>query len=150
MGAAEAGTAGIVVPKAFPLGNVSIEWASSGVRNMPNAMQLRVDAGAVLDFTNVTGGQTVDAITVDVSGGGTIRNAKFAAVGTVFLTGVSDGMEIRDMSVPLALEDCEGLDNLGLWTICVNGEAQRPGKYHVAYRDGQLYFLGNGLRIIVK
>lgn len=150
MGAADKGLGGTDVPKAFLLCNTDIDLASPGVRNMPVSMQVRVDAGAVLDFTNVTGGQTVDAVSVDAAGGGTVRNARFADSGTVFLTGVGDGVRIADMSVPLALEDCMEKENLGLWTVCVNGVVQRIGKYRAAYRDGRLYFRGNGLRILLK
>lgn len=151
MGATAEGVSGSTVPKAFLLDNADIVWASPGVQNMPGSMQVEVDAGAVLDFTNVTGGQVVDAITVDaVSGGGTIRNASIATDGTIFLTGVSEGVRIRDLSVALALDGCLAVENLRSWRICVNGAMQQVGKYHVAYRNGQLSFLGDGLIIFCR
>ena len=151
VGAAAAGVTDPIVPKAFPLNNADIGWMSSGVQNMPDSMQVEVDAGAVLDFTNVTGGQVVDAITVDaVSGGGTIRNASLAADGTIFLTGVSEGASISDLSVSLVLDGCLAVENLRSWRICVNGVMQQLGKYHAAYQNGQLSFLGNGLIIIFR
>ena len=151
MGAAADGVADSVVPKTFLLDDANIVWTSPGVQNMPDSMQVEVDAGAVLDFTNVTGGQVVDAITVDaVSGGGTIMNASIATDGTIFLTGVSEGARIRDLSVALALDGCLAVENLRSWRIYVNGAMQQVGKYHVAYRNGQLSFLGDGLIIFCR
>ena len=151
MGAAADGVTDSVVPKTFLLDNANIVWTSPGVQNMPGSMQIEVDAGAVLDFTNVTGGQKVDVITVDaVAGGGTIRNARFAASGTIFLVGVPDGVRFSDVTVSIDLEDCEAKNNLGLWSISVNGVGQQVGKYHAVYRNGQLSFQGNGLIICVR
>ena len=139
------------MPKAFLLNNADSIWMSLGVRNMPGSMQVEVDVGAVLDFTNVTGGQVVDSITLDaLAGGGTIRNARFAADGTIFLTGVPDGMHISRVTVPIELEDCEAKSNLGLWGISVNGVRLHACKYHAVYRNGLLFFQGNGLNIFFR
>ena len=151
MDATDGGVLEPEVPKAFLLNNADSIWMSPGVRNMPGSMQVEVDVGAVLDFTNVTGGQVVDSITLDaVAGGGTIRNARFAADGTIFLTGVPDGMHISRVTVPIELEDCEAKSNLGLWGISVNGVRLHACKYHAVYRNGLLFFQGNGLNIFFR
>lgn len=145
------GTAESGVPLRFRFYSADLGFAVPGVRNMPDSMRVEVAAGAVLDFTNVTGGQTVDAVTIDAaSGGGTIRNARFAESGTVFLTGAPDGTGIDGLAIPILFEDCTSAENLRLWRICVDGVMQIAGRYHMDYRNGRLFILGRGFIITVR
>ena len=150
IGASSSGV-GSVVPKAFLLDSPDLFWTRPGNLNMPDSMRVEVDDGAVLDFTNVTGGQTVDAISVDaVAGGGTVRNARFAEAGTVYLYGVSQGASVGDISVPLLLENAQDLANLGEWRICVNGTLLPAGKYRASYSSGRLSVSAKGFLVILK
>ncbi|MBE6395992.1 MAG: hypothetical protein E7046_03190 [Lentisphaerae bacterium] len=145
------GTAESGVPLRFRFYSADLGFAVPGVRNMPDSMRVEVAAGAVLDFTNVTGGQTVDAVTIDAaSGGGTIRNARFAESGTVFLTGAPDGTGIDGLAIPILFEDCTSAENLHSWRICVDGVMQIAGRYHMDYRNGRLFILGRGFIITVR
>ena len=147
----DSGGVGSVVPKAVPLDSPDLLWTRPGILNMPDSMRVEVDDGAVLDFTNVTGGQTVDAISVDAAaGGGTVRNAKFAEAGTVYLYGVPQGASIGNISVPLILENSQDLPNLGAWRICVNGTMLPVGKYRASYSSGRLSVSAKGFLVILK
>ena len=138
------------VPKTFLLHTADPAFASPGVKNMPTVMRVRVDAGAVLDFTNVTGGQTVDALTLDASGGGTIRNARFAESGTIFLTGADMEASGGELAVALSLEKCALENNLAAWTVIVNGLELPAGEYRIRYRGGKLTLSRRGLTILLK
>lgn len=140
------------VPKAFPLYCADTGFTVSGVRNMPPVMRLEVSAGAVADFTNVTGGQLVDALTLDLAeGGGIIKNVSFAESGTVFLKNLPSGTALRDLSVPLTLESAKNVDNLAGWRICADGVMLNPEKYKAVYcSDGFLRITAVGMVIIVR
>lgn len=140
------------VPKAFPFYCADTGFTVPGVRNMPPVMRLEVSAGAVADFTNVTGGQLVDALTLDAAeGGGIIKNVSFAESGTVFLKNLPSGTALRDLSVPLTLESAKNVDNLAGWRICVDGVMHNPEKYKAVYcTDGFLRITAVGMVIIVR
>ena len=142
------------IPLAFPLDGCAYPaWTAPGVANMPSAMRLEVASGAVADFTNVAGGQTVDALVVDVAaGGGTVKNASFAESGVVFLKNVPQGMEVRDISAQILIVDSQGLDksHFGRWQICVDGTMYEKGRYRAAYRDGILSIRPDGMVIVVR
>jgi hypothetical protein len=145
------GTAESGVPLRFRFYSADLGFAVPGVRNMPDSMRVEVAADAVLDFTNVVGAQTVDAVTVNAEdGGGTIRNARFAKNGTIYLTGVSNSTGIDKLSVPITYENCASVNNLRSWKICINGVMQPAGRYCAVYRNGQLSFLGSGLIFVVR
>lgn len=150
MGADSKNIIGLEVPKTFLLHSDDLAFAPTGVKNMPAAMRVCVDAGAVLDFTNVTGGQTVEALTVDASGGGTIRNARFAESGTIFVTGVAEEALGGELAIALSLEECAALGNLAAWTVSVNGVELSAGDYRIKYRNGKLTFSRRGLTILLK
>jgi hypothetical protein len=98
----------------------------------------------------VTGGQTVEALTVDASGGGTIRNARFAESGTIFVTGVAEEALGGELAIALSLEECAALGNLAAWTVSVNGVELSAGDYRIKYRNGKLTFSRRGLTILLK
>ena len=140
------------VPKAFPLYCADTGFTVSGVQNMPPVMRLEVSAGAVADFTNVTGGQLVDALTLDAAeGGGIIKNVSFAESGTVFLKNLPSGTALRDLLVPLTLEGAKNVDNFAGWRICADGVMLNPEKYKAVYcSDGFLRITAVGMVIIVR
>jgi hypothetical protein len=119
---------------------------------MPLVMRIEVSVGAVADFTNVTGGQLVEALTLDASeGGGIIKNVSFAESGTVFLKNLPSGTALRDLLVQLTLEGAKNADNLAGWRICADGVMLNPEKYKAVYcTDGFLRITAVGMVIIVR
>ena len=146
---ADVGGYGSPVPKTFPFSCADLAYAHLGVLNMPDAVRLEVAFGAVADFTNVTGGQTVEALTVDgETGGGTIKNAVFAEAGDLFFVNVPDGQ--RSLSVSLTLESVEDVANLAAWRVHVNGEPQRAGRWRAVWRNGRLTLSQEGFVLHVR
>ena len=146
---ADKGGYGSPVPKAFPFSCADLAYARPGVFGLPDALHLEIDAGAVADFTNVTGGPRVGALTVDAANGcGTVKNVVFAEVGDLFLENVLDGQ--KNLSVSLALESVEGAASLAAWRVHVNGELQREGRWSVAWRNGRLTLDRKGLVFYVR
>lgn len=150
MGTAKAGY-GNPVPKECPLYSADMSWTHAGTQGMPATMQVEVDADAELDFSNVTGGQSIDRLTVDAkNGGGTVRNAKFAGEGVIELLNVPAETKLTALSIPLTLVDAESLPNLRSWQIVVGGVQQKPGKFRAVYKDGALTFSCRGLNPSVR
>ena len=134
------------VPARFKLLSQNPDFATGGVRNMPETMSVEVDAGARLDFGNVTDGQTVLELCVNAdNGGGSIVNAAFPAAGTLALTSAGD--ELPDV-IPLSLTDCSGVDNLQAWDVVLNGALKRSGRYR--YVDEALRRVRKGLCLILR
>jgi hypothetical protein len=145
------GTAESGVPLRFGFCNADMAFAVPGVGNMPPVMQLEVSPGAVADFTNVTGGQTVDTLTVDATaGGGTVKNVSFAETGTIHLKNLPSNASLRDFSVRLTLSDAQNTANLAGWRICVDGVELDARRYKAAYGSGFLRIIGAGMAIIVR
>ena len=83
---------------------------------------VQVDEGAALDCSLVTGGQTLSNIVVDWAlGGGTIRNAVFAANGTLSVVNAPDANLVGGTEIPLDFDGVSGTENLRDWTLVVNG-----------------------------
>ncbi len=99
-------------------------YVTAGVTGLAAAIDVRVDGGATADFTSVTGGQPVNAITVDAAkGGGTLINATSTLPREIF-------------PQTLTLTQAANVENFGTWKIVVNGVPQ-PWKLY--WGDGQLY-----------
>lgn len=114
------------VPKAFPFNSANLHFANAGVRNMPEKMEVEVDFGATLDFGNVTGGQTVNALTLDcTNGGGTLVNAVFAAKGLLRVTNVPEGHLSVGLEVPCVLTNPKDVRNLKSWDV-TDGQVSYP------------------------
>lgn len=142
---------GSPVPKAFPFSCADLAYARPSALDLPESLHLEVDAGAVADFSNVTGGPRVGALTVDVAGGcGTVKGAAFAEAGDLFLVNVPAGARLDGLSVPLALASVDGVDGLGVWRVHVNGEPQREGRWRAVWRNGQLRLVGKGCVLYVR
>lgn len=83
---------------------------------------VQVDEGAALDCSLVTGGQTLSNIVVDWAlGGGTIRNAVFAANGTLSVVNAPDANLVGGTEIPLDFDGVTGTENFRDWTLVVNG-----------------------------
>lgn len=145
------GTAENGVPLKFRFNCADTSWAVPGVGNMPPVMQLEVSPEAVADFTNVTGGQTVDTLTIDAAaGGGTVKNVSFAESGTIHLKNLPSDASLHDFSVRLTLLDAKDIANLAGWRICADGVELNAGKYKACYSEGFLRITGTGMTIIVR
>ena len=122
-------------------------YETKGVRNMPSAVSVRVDAGATLDFSSVEGGQGVNAITVDVAAGcGMLKNAKAVAEGTLNLIATEPVRGARDIGFPVSsLSDAE---NLFSWKVVVNGKARKG--WHVAAMGDTLCIVPPGTVVVIR
>ena len=122
-------------------------YETKGVRNMPSAVSLRVDAGATLDFSSVEGGQGVNAITVDIAAGcGTVKNAKAVAEGTLNLIVTEPIAGATDLGFPVSnLSDAE---NLFSWKVVINGK-ERKG-WHVVPMGDTLSIVPPGTVVIIR
>lgn len=93
-----------------------------GAAGFMPTVAVRVDEGAALDCSLVTGGQTLSNIVVDWAlGGGTIRNAVFAANGTLSVVNAPDANLVGGTEIPLDFDGVSGTENLRDWTLVVNG-----------------------------
>lgn len=118
---------------------------------MPDAIGIEVDVGAVADFTNVVGGQTVDTLTVDAAQGfGTIRNVRFAEFGSLYLKNVPEGTSLLDVVVPFTADGMSGSWRLKGWKIHVNGILQREGRYTAVIKAGNMSFRRSGMVLSVR
>lgn len=148
---ANSGYFGDTVPKKFLFNSANMAFTRPGVKNMPDVMQVEVANGATLDFSNVTGGQAINALTIDLEdGAGAISNCAFAAEGTVYVKNLGSDEKLNQLSIPLALGNAAGLENLANWGVVVNGVAMRPGRYKPTYKNGVLTFVGPGLMLILR
>ena len=122
-------------------------YVSPGVQNMPAAAAVQVDSGATLDFSSVTGGQSVNEIVIDLSAGcGTLTNAKAASAGTVRLIGVQTGYgAIETPFVTTGIADSE---NLSAWSVVVDGKVRRGWKVRV--QGGTLAVVPPGMVMVVQ
>lgn len=120
-------------------------YLEPGVAGLAETLQIRVDGGAVLDFTSKTGGQTVDRIVVDLAaGGGTVSNIVFAASGVVELKGVA---QTPRGELPLVCAVASGEENLARWDVTVAGVKRAV---RVSLRDERLVLTAAGTLLIVR
>ena len=118
---------------------------------MPDAIGIEVDVGAVADFTNVVGGQTVDTLTVDAAQGfGTIRNVRFVESGSLYLKNVPEGTSLLDVVVPFTADGMSGGWRLKGWKIYINGTLQREGRYTAVIKAGTMSFRRSGMVLSVR
>ena len=124
---------------------------SGGAVGFSPSAQVRVDRGAVLDCSRVTGGQVFSDITVDCadgSGFGKIVNAVFASTGVIRIENMPDGMKRGYCELPLVFVDVSGAENLKEWTVIINGA--EVSKRKAALQSGYLALMPSGLNIIVR
>ena len=101
-----------------------------------------VAAGATL---KVTAEVEIPQLKVDLANGGRIEGATFAEDGIIDLVNFDkDSPE----EVPLGFVDCEGVENVCNWGLCING--QPSNRRTISYKDGVLYARRRGMAIIVR
>lgn len=98
-------------------------YVEPGVTGLADTLQIRVDAGATLDFGAKTGGQVIDRVLIDATAesSGTVTNAVFAETGVIELVGGSD--RSAKGLLPLVFEGVGGTANLANWTVECGGKA---------------------------
>ena len=121
-------------------------YIEPGVTGLADVLQIRVDAGATLDFSAKTGGQKVDRIYVDATAG-TVKNAVFAETGVIELVGESDG-KAKGL-LPLVFDGVSGTENLKNWTV-VCGEKTLARRVKFSSSDSKLSLESFGLIMIVR
>lgn len=111
---------GTTVPKRFVFNSPDPDFVIPGAEHMPEVARIRVDKDAVLDFTNVTGGQHVNGVAIDADlGGGKVKNAVFEETGVIDIVGVTESLQAKEL--PFVCEDSQGLENLIGWQVAVDG-----------------------------
>ena len=114
---------------------------------LQNAASIAVLPGATLKLADGSQPVTLKRLAVDASatgGAGRIEGFALDASTTLFVTGAGSA---ADIELPLAFVNCTGLEDLGDWTVSVNGHV---GGRFVELRDGKLHLLKKGLMIIVR
>ncbi len=104
-------------------GGEYFSWRSAAPDNAFScAGSVQVDDGAILDLSGVPSANvSIGKLTLDVaSGGGTIKNFRPAANGTLDITG-SSGRLLGTYKTPLKLPDAVNAENLSSWTVTVDG-----------------------------
>lgn len=138
------------VPMAFTLADKSGNpaFAAPGATGLPSSMKIEVDKGAVLDFTNVTGGQVVEALTLDaVNGGGEVRGARLAETGVLYLNNLPEGADIRTYRPSFEWTAVVGDLDFSRWQLVVDGKKTR---HRIAWKNGAFRFSGSGFFLIVR
>ena len=110
----------------------------------------QVNRGAVLDGSHISGGLSLSKLTVDCSSGtgdGALSGVHFVSSGVIRLENVEATPIPSLYRLPLVFANSSGLDNLGAWTVYVNGEDH--GR-KLAFRDNRLVYYESGLVIIVR
>lgn len=122
-------------------------YVSSGVENMPEALSVQVDEGAVLDFSSVEGGQGVDGICVDMARGcGAIVNANVLKGGTFDIKNSNPVSGAWDTGFSVA--GFSGVENFSGWKVVVNGR-ERKG-WSVVLRGGTVNIMPPGTVVILR
>ncbi len=110
----------------------------------------QVNRGAVLDGSHISGGLPLSKLTVDCSSGtgdGVLSGVHFGSSGVIRLENVEATPIPSLYRLPLVFANSSGHDNLGGWTVHVNGEDH--GR-KLASRDNRLVYYESGLTIIVR
>ena len=120
-------------------------------------MNVRLDAGAVLDLSSVPiGNIAFNALEVDCAGAGTITRFRPAATGVLKV--VTDAASRADdgsgelkkiVTLPLTLTETADIDRLANWTVEVDGKPVSNAT--VSLVDGKLQVrLRKGLCILIR
>ena len=124
-------------------------YVEPGVTGLADTLQIRVDAGATLDFGAKTGGQAIDRVLIDATAesSGTVTNVVFAETGVIELVGGS----VRSAKglLPLVFEGASGTANLANWTVeCGGKECNRRVSF--AATAGKIELTPLGTMIIIR
>lgn len=120
-----------------------------GAAGLSATATVRVDSGATLDCSRVTGGQALSNLTVDYAiGGGRLDGVRLASGGTLNVINVPAGVRLNEYAVPVTFVDAVDTANASSWTLLVNGvESSRLKLY---WQDGGMYVHGPGMMILIK
>jgi len=111
------------------------------------AANVQVASGATLDCALVPGGQEISKLTVDAAaGGGTLKNVRLAASGTLHLTNVADPSALAGYAVPVSFDGAADTANARTWTLYVNGA---PSDRRVSWRDNGFFIPSGGTMISI-
>lgn len=91
--------------------------ATAVVSQMDSVSYVSVSAGATLDLSDPV---STSRLVCNATGGGTIRNVRFAASGTVEVSSTDEKREA--FKIPMDLSDALDVENLSNWTVCINGK----------------------------
>ena len=110
---------------------------------LENGVAVSVSGGGVLEVE----GKKIEVkrVYVDVaSGGGTLKNVKFAdRDGELDVAWSGEG----ELALPLTLNDCDGVENIAGWTLSVGGE---PTKKKVAVKNGVVHIVAPGMTVTIR
>lgn len=111
---------------------------------LKNVGAVSVSGGGVLEIE----GKRIDvkSMTVDISsGGGTIKNVKFAEQdGELDVAGITGSDTV---ALPLALEGCEGVESISGWSLSLDGA---PSARKIGVRNGVVCVLAKGFAVMVR
>ena len=122
-------------------------YRSDGLTAMSSPLALQADGGAVVDLRAFTGGQSIDALTVDCSAGtGKIFGAKIAESGVLTIAN-ADALP-EDLTLPLTLPESIDGANMKNWSVIVDGVAKKLRAKLMP--DGTLRLMDKGTVIILR
>ena len=123
-------------------------YRTDGLTPSEEPLQLEIDGDAVVDLRAFTGGQSVNALTVDLDPaikGGEVFGAKIAATGT--LTIKNAGKIASGTILPLKLPESIDGENIKDWSVVIDGKS---GVYRAMLQsDGGLVLVGGGTMMIL-
>lgn len=118
-----------------------------GLAPFDEPMALQVDAGAEIDLRAFTGGQPVNALTIDMaSGGGTIHGGAIAAGGTLSLANAAGGNLLAPL--PLTFDGTDDIPNLATWSVAIDGVVTR--RYKILVEEGTFRLVPRGMTIVIQ
>jgi hypothetical protein len=122
-------------------------YRTDGLMPSETPATLQVDGGAVVDLRAFTGGQIVNALTVDcLAGTGEIFGAKIAESGILTITN-ADAL-LDGATLPLSLPESIDGANLKNWSVIVDGVAKKLVAKLMP--DGTLSLTDKGTVIILR
>ena len=123
-------------------------YRTDGLTPSEEPLALQVDGDAMVDLRAFTGGQSVNALTVDLDPaikGGEVFGAKIAATGT--LTIKNAGKIASGTILPLKLPESIDGENIKDWSVVIDGKS---GIYRAMLQsDGGLVLVGGGTMMIL-
>ncbi len=122
-------------------------YRNDGLAPFDEPMALQVDAGAEIDLRAFTGGQPVNALTIDMAlGGGTIHGGVIAAGGRLSLVNAAGAGDNLFAPLPLTLDGTADIANLASWSVAIDGVAKR---YKIVVANGTFRLAARGMTIVI-
>lgn len=126
-------------------------YIEPGVTGLAESLTVRVDSGAVLDFTSKSGGQVVNALELDpAKGGGVFSNIVFATSGQLRV--VNYAGRVSDLArelgeLPWTFSSVGGVENLKNWSVLLHGK-EYPNR--LSFKDGRVCLSQNGWMVFIR